>query len=153
MDEINNKLNEANIPHFVPMLQEKIATREMNFIINLIKLISNENDKTAYFKICEFLNFNYQEIQDKNIGYSLLEAILNTIDRNKDNKIYAILSEFIQEKKKYKEYFDKLSEFFSSIKDVDEDNFRKDKEFIDNVYDRFVKEVYISAATGHPFRF
>ena len=144
LDEINNKLNEANIPHFVPMLQEKIATREMNFILNLLKLISNENDKTAYFKICEFLNFNYQEIQDKNIGYSLLEGILNTIDRNKYNKIYAILYEFIQEKKKYKEYFDKLSEFFSSINDVNGDNFRKDKEFINNVYDRFVKEGYYS---------
>jgi len=40
------------------MIQEKFVTNEMRFIINLMRLILNENDIVAYNKICDYLFLN-----------------------------------------------------------------------------------------------
>jgi len=137
--EVINQLEEKGIPYYVPMLQEKFVTNDMNFIVNMLKLIQNENDKITFYKICEYLEIDYEEILSEYSNKSLFEIAIEEL-KNKN----AELAKAIERKgMQIGEYFNEIFKMISKTKQGQEN-----EELFDDI--KFFKEVYRDFKNAHP---
>ena len=138
LNEIIKRIDKVDIPHYVPMLQEKFVSREVNFIINMMKLLLNENDRVTFYKICNHLGLNYEEFLEEKFDKSLLEITLEVL-KQREHNLWKIFSKFSADKDNFKKYFDELAEFFKNTPQLEED-IQGDIEFFEEVYKSYKRE-------------
>jgi len=139
LTEVIKKFDERKILYYVPMLQEKFVTSDMNFIINMMKLALNENDRVVFYKICDYLEINYEDISNEQGNKSLFEIVIEELQRNNVKLANAIKK--IRQGRGLKEYFDKI---FENIKNIQKDN----EELLEDI--KFFKDVYKDFKKEHP---
>jgi DNA helicase II / ATP-dependent DNA helicase PcrA len=137
---VENKLKDLNIPYYIPMGQKMFTTREMNLIINFMKLIFNENDKVHLYYICEQLGINY-EIIEVELNKTLLQNLLEN-DNPELTNINKILNDFRNNKNNFKEYFDKLKDVIigSCNKEENHEDLFEDVELFERIYKEYKYE-------------
>jgi DNA helicase-2/ATP-dependent DNA helicase PcrA len=121
------------------MLQEKFVTNDMNFIINMLKLIQNENDKITFYKICEYLEIDYEEILSEYSNKSLFEIAIEELKNKNPELAKAIKRNGMQ----MGEYFDEIFNMISKTKQGQEN-----EELLDDI--RFFNDVYRDFKNAHP---
>jgi len=137
--EVIKKLEERGIPYYVPMLQEKFVTKDMNFVVNMLKLSQNENDRVTFYKICEYLEIDYEEILSEYSNKSLFEIAIEAL-KNKNTE----LAKAIEKKEmQMREYFD---EIFNTI--LETKHGEGNEEIVDDI--KFFKDVYRDFKNAHP---
>ena len=122
LQNIEDVLNESNIPTYSPSLQDKFVSREMNLLIYALKSIANEDDKIAIFHLCQFYDFNY-DIVSNNDNLTLLQQFIDVFD--KDNDFLKLLNEIRNEKEEFYKY---LLNYVLKFEDKQEDNLKEDIE-------------------------
>lgn len=120
LDRIQACLEDMSIPFYVPMGQDRFLTREMNFIINTLRLVFNENDKVRLYSICDFLGADYEKILGNNAEKTLLQNFIDLYFSQFSN-ICALLVNFKNEKNAFFKYYQQLKVTImkSSVKDED----------------------------------
>jgi len=147
--EMIKKLENIGIPYYVPMLQEKFVTKDMNFVINMIKLKHNENDKVTFYKICEYLGINYEEILYGQRERSLFEIVIEKLKRKNTELASALEKGISQTGISLSEYFDGIFNAVSGIDQGEEnDELLDDLKFFRDVYQDFKREHPLSENLG-----
>jgi len=137
--EVISQLEKKGIPYYVPMLQEKFVTNDLNFIINMLKLTQNEDDRITFYKICEYLEIDYEEILSEYSNKSLFEIAIEVL-KNKNIE----LAEAIEKKEmQMREYFDEIFNIILETKHGEEN-----EEIVDDI--KFFKDVYRDFKNTHP---
>jgi len=133
LNEVIKKLDEENIPYYVPMLQEKIISKDVNLIIDFLKLKVNRNNKISFYRICENLGLDYEDLVE------VTDVTLFDIAIENLRKIAPELAEAIgkDENGNLKDY---LGQIFEIIKDQDSEEIIEDIKFVENVYEEFKKQ-------------
>ncbi|MBA7517212.1 DNA helicase II [subsurface metagenome] len=122
LDSLIKKLDEFSIPWYMPMGQERFSSREINLIINLMKLVFNENDKIHWYYIREYLEIDYERIVAEEKEKTLLQNLLTAGKENPElESIISILNNFRNSKNNFKTYYDKLKEAIIEPNAEDED--------------------------------
>lgn len=122
LENTRKKLDELSIPYYMPMGQERFSTREMNLIINLLRLVFNENDKVHLYYICEYLEIDYERIMEGENEKTLLQNLMAVSKKNpKLKSITTILNKFRNNKNNFKTHYYKLKEVIIGLNAEDED--------------------------------
>lgn len=139
LENVKSQLENLYIPYYIPMGQERFTTREMNLIINFMKIIFNENDKVHLYYICEHFGINYEYIVDTESDKTVLQ---NLIDYGKNSELEGmvdILNEFRNNKNNFKKYFNELKNAIIGSNEEDEDLF-KDIKLFEDTYKNYTYE-------------
>lgn len=122
LENIGEKLDALFIPYYMPMGQERFLTREMNLIINLMRLVFNENDKVHWYYIREYLEIDYERIIEGEKEKTLLQNLIDVAKKNHElESIISILDRFRNDKNNFKTYYDRLKEVIIGHNAEDED--------------------------------
>jgi DNA helicase-2/ATP-dependent DNA helicase PcrA len=122
LENIMGKLDELTIPYYMPMGQERFSTREMNFIIDLMRLVFNENDKVRLYYICEYLGLDYELIIEGENENTVLQSLITIAKRNPEFvSSISILNKFRNDKRDFRTYYDELKEAIVGHNVNDED--------------------------------
>ena len=137
LENIGEKLDALSIPYYMPMGQERFSTREMNLIINLMRLVFNENDKIHWYYIREYLEIDYERIMEGEKEKTLLQNLINVAKTNPElEDITTILNEFRNNKNNFKTYYEKLKEVIIGLDAKDEDLI-EDIQLFDQIHQRY----------------
>jgi len=140
LKKIKEKLEELSITYHIPMGQERFSTREMNLIINFMRLVSNENDKVHLYHICEYLEINYEDVVENEIGNTLLQNFLDATKKSNHLKdITTILWEFRNNKNAFKTYYDKFKKVIIGS-DAEDEDLIEDIQLFDQIYQKYTFE-------------
>ena len=138
LDNTMKKLDELSIPYYMPMGQERFSTREMNLIINLMRLVFNENDKVCLYYIREYLEIDYGMIMEVESEKSLLQNLMTVGKGNPDvRSITTILNKFRNDKNNFKTYYDELKEVIVGH-GVNDEDLSEDIELFEDTYRRYI---------------
>ena len=138
LDNMMKKLDELSIPYYMPMGQERFSTREMNLIINLMRLVFNENDKVCLYYIREYLEIDYGMIMDVESEKSLLQNLMTVGKGNPEvGSITTILNKFRNDKNNFKTYYDELKEVIVGH-GVNDEDLSEDIELFEDTYRRYI---------------
>lgn len=137
LDNIEKNLDEFSVPYYVPMGRERFSTREMNLIINLMRLVFNEDDKVHFRYICEYWGID----DDKMIGVennkTLLQKLIDVFGKNIiPDSILEILKQFKNAKRDFWDYYNKLKKNIIEEDVKDEDLF-EDIKLFEETYQRY----------------
>ena len=122
LKSIRENLDKLSVPYYIPMGQERFSTREMNLIINLMRLVFNENDKVHLYYVCEPLEIDYERIMEVENEKTLLQSLVDVSKKNpKLENITTILNKFRNNKDDFMTYYNKLKEVIIIIDAEDED--------------------------------
>ncbi len=139
LDNVLKKLEDLSIPCYMPMGKERFSTREVNFIINLMRLVSNENDKVNLYHICEYFGISYEKIVEPVGEKTLLQ---NFIDFGKEQpdvgQITSILNNFTNKKNEFKKYYMELKQVVAG--DAIDEDLLEDFELFEKIYKRYDAE-------------
>ena len=137
LDSLIKKLDEFSIPWYMPMGQERFSSREINLIINLMKLVFNENDKIHWYYIREYFEIDYERIMAEEKEKTLLQNLMTAGKENPElESIISILNNFRNSKNNFKTYYDKLKEAIIEPNAEDED-LSEDIKLFEDTYQRY----------------
>ena len=137
LDSLIKKLDEFSIPWYMPMGQERFSSREINLIINLMKLVFNENDKIHWYYIREYFEIDYERIMAEEKEKTLLQNLMIAGKENPElESIISILNNFRNSKNNFKTYYDKLKEAIIEPNAKDED-LSEDIKLFEDTYQRY----------------
>jgi len=121
-ENIKERLDEQSVPYYILMGQERFSSREMNFIINLMRLIFNENDKVHLNYVCEYLKIDYEKVAEGKSEETLLQRFIASGKNNQKLKdIINILSQFRNGKTHFKTHYDRLKKLIIGLNGKSED--------------------------------
>jgi len=130
LKSISENLDKLSVPYYIPMGQERFSTREMNLIINLMRLVFNENDKVHLYYVCKPLEIDYERIMEVENEKTLLQSLVDVSKKNpKLEDITTILNKFRNNKDDFMNYYNKLKEVIIGINAEDEDLLEDIKSF------------------------
>jgi len=122
LEYTRKKLEALSIPYYMPMGQERFSTREMNLIINLMRLVFNENDKVHSYYVCESLEIDYERIMEVENEKTILQSLVDVSKKNTEiASVTTILNKFRNNKDDFMTYYNKLKEVIIGINAEDED--------------------------------
>ena len=145
LEYTRKKLEALSIPYYMPMGQERFSTREMNLIINLMRLVFNENDKVHLYYVCESLEIDYERIMEVENEKTILQSLVDVSKKNTEiASVTTILNKFRNNKDDFMTYYNKLKEVIIGIDAEDEDLLEDIKLFKETdqhyIYDRRLEE-------------
>lgn len=140
LEKIQDELGRLLVPFYMPMGQDRYITREMNLIINLMRLIFNEDDKIHLYYICEYLNLDYSHILNKDDGKTLLQNFIDSCaELYTDKPIVDVLNKFKCEKNKFYNYYTMLKDILIESDNLDDD-LSEDIELFEETYIHYCRD-------------
>lgn len=140
LEKIQDELGRLLVPFYMPMGQDRYITREMNLIINLMRLIFNEDDKIHLYYICEYLNFDYSHILNKDDGKTLLQNFIDSCaELYTEKPIVDVLNKFKCEKNKFYNYYTILKDILIESDNLDDD-LSEDIELFEETYIHYCRD-------------
>ena len=140
LEKIQDELGRLSVPFYIPMGQDRYITREMNLIINLMRLIFNEDDKIHLYYICEYLNLDYSHILDKDDGKTLLQNFIDSCaELYTEKPIVDVLNKFKCEKNKFYNYYTMLKDILIESDNLDDD-LSEDIELFEETYIHYCRD-------------
>ncbi|HJH30903.1 MAG TPA: ATP-dependent helicase, partial [Methanosarcinaceae archaeon] len=140
LEKIQDELGRLTIPFYMPMGQDRYITREMNLIINLMRLIFNEDDKIHLYYICEYLNLDYSYVLNKDDEKTLLQNFIDSYSELCAEKpIVDVLNKFKSEKNKFYSYYAMLKDILIESDNLDDD-LSGDIELFEETYTHYCRE-------------
>ncbi len=133
LNEVIKKLDEENIPYYVPMLQEKIISKDINLVLDFLKLKVNRNNKISFYRICENLGLDYEDLVETP-DITLFDIAIENL-----KKINAELA-LVLEKDENGNLKDYLNQMFEVIKKQNSEEILEDIEFVESLYKDFKKQ-------------
>ena len=133
LNEVIKKLDEENIPYYVPMLQEKIISKDINLVLDFLKLKVSRNNKISFYRICENLGLNYEDLVEVT-DITLFDIAIKKL-RDIDSELAKAIEK--DENGNLKDYLDQI---FEIIKNRDSEEIIEDIEFIKSLYKDFKKQ-------------
>jgi len=130
LNEVIKKLDEKKIPYYVPMLQEKIVSKDINLILDFLKLKVSRNNKISFYKICENLSLNYEDLIEIS-DFTLFDVAIENL-RNIDSELAKAIEK--DENGDLKNYLDQI---FEIVKNRNSEEIMEDIEFIESLYKDF----------------
>ena len=130
LNEVMKKLEKEGIPYYAPMLQEKIISRDVNLLIDFLKLKVNRNNKISFYRICENLGLDCEDLVETS-GITLFDIAIENL-----KNINAELA-FVLEKVENGNLKDYLNQIFEVIKKQDSEEILEDIEFLESLYKNF----------------
>jgi DNA helicase-2/ATP-dependent DNA helicase PcrA len=122
LENIRKRLGDISIPYYVPMGQKRFSTREMNLIINFMRLVFNENDKVHLHYICGYWGINFDRIIEALNYKTFLQNLISIFGKGIiPDSILDILDQFRNAKKDFWLYYEKLKENIIEENILDED--------------------------------
>jgi len=140
LEKIQDELGRLSVPFYIPMGQDRYITREMNLIINLMRLIFNEDDKIHLYYICEYLNLDYSYILNKDDGKTLLQNFIDSYaELYTEKPIVDVLNKFKCEKNKFYNYYTMLKDILIESDNLDDD-LSEDIELFEETYIHYCRD-------------
>jgi len=134
---IEKNLDELSVPCYMPMGQERFSTREMNLIINLMRLVFNEDDKVHYHYICEYWGIDDDRIIAAGNNKTLLQNLIDVFGKNIiPDTILEILNQFKNAKRDFWVYYNELKKFIIE-KDIEDEDLFEDIKLFEETYHHY----------------
>lgn len=137
IEAIISKFDDFGIPYYMPMGQERFTTREFDLIINIMRLLFNENDRIHLYNVCKYLNIDNEKIIDKSNGNTLLKELIENSNINKN--VLNIINEFNNDKKNFFNYYKQLKKIFIGD-NVKHDDLLNDIKSFEDTYKHYTYE-------------
>jgi len=134
LNEVIKKLDERDIPYYAPMLQEKIISKDIDLLIDFLKLKVNRNNKISFYRICENLGLDYEDLVEAT-DITLFDIAIESL-REKDPELAKVIEK--DEGDNLKDYLDKIFEII--IQNQDSEEVMEDIKFVENVYKEFKRQ-------------
>lgn len=124
----------------MPMGQKKFLTREMDLIIDLMRLVFNENDKVHLHDVCGYWGINYDTAIETLSDRTFLQNLIGKLGREIiPVSVLDILDEFRNAKKDFWLYYGKLKKTIIGEDILDED-LLEDIELFEDTYKCYTRE-------------
>lgn len=137
LENIRENLDELSVPFYAPMGQERFSTREMNLIINLLRLVFNENDKVHFHYICEYWGIDYDKIIGVGSNNTLLQSLIDVFSKSIiPDSILEILNQFKNAKRDFWSYYNEMKKFIIG-KDITDEDLSEDIKLFEETYQHY----------------
>lgn len=137
LDNIEKNLDELFVPCYAPMGQERFSTREMNLILNLMRLVFNEDDKVHFHYICEYWGVDYDKMIGVGNNKTLLQNLIEVFGRNViPDSVLGILNQFKNAKRDFWAYYNELKKIIIE-KDIRDEDLIEDIKLFEETYQRY----------------
>ena len=137
LDNIEKNLYELSVPCYAPMGQERFSTREMNLIINLMRLVFNEDDKVHFRYICEYWGIDDNKMIGVGNNKTLLQNLIEVFGRNViPDSVLGILNKFKNAKRDFWSYYNELKKSIIE-KDIKDEDLFEDVKLFEETYQRY----------------
>ncbi|MBA7533485.1 ATP-dependent DNA helicase PcrA [subsurface metagenome] len=144
LENIRENLDELSVPFYAPMGQERFSTREMNLVINLMRLVFNENDKVHFHYICEYWGIDYDKIIGVGSNNTLLQSLIDVFGKSIiPESILEILNQFKNAKRDFWSYYNKMKKFIIG-KDITDEDLSEDIKLFEETH----QHIFPSLKTG-----
>ncbi|MDI3486083.1 MAG: ATP-dependent helicase UvrD/PcrA [Methanolobus sp.] len=135
LDKIRSCLDELSIPFNIPMGQDRFLTREMNFIIDFLRLVFNENDKVRLYHVCGYLYADYEMIMEKDTEKTLLDNFID-IYGDQFSDLCDAINGFKGEKNAFFKYYKQLKEIIMGDS-LEDDDILADIDLFEGIYNHY----------------
>jgi DNA helicase-2/ATP-dependent DNA helicase PcrA len=140
LENIKEGLDSLSIPYYMPMGQKRFLTREMDLIIDLMRLVFNENDKVHLHHVCGYWGINYDTALETLSDRTFLQNLMDKFGREIiPVSVLDILDEFRNAKKDFWLYYGKLKKTIIGEDILDED-LLEDIELFEDTYKCYTRE-------------
>lgn len=137
LENIRENLDELSVPFYAPMGQDRFSTREMNLVINLMRLVFNENDKVHFHYICEYWGIDYDKIIGVGSNNTLLQSLIDVFGKSIiPESILEILNQFKNAKRDFWSYYNKMKKFIIG-KDITDEDLSEDIKLFEETYQHY----------------
>jgi len=137
LNNIEKNLDELSVPCYAPMGQERFSTREMNLIINLMRLVFNEDDKVHFHYIYEYWGIDDDRMIGVGNNKTLLQSLIDLFGKNIiPDTILEILNQFKNTKRDFWAHYNELKKFIIE-KDIEDEDLFEDIKLFEETYQRY----------------
>jgi len=140
LERVSERLDSLSVPHYSPMGQRRFNTREMNLLIDLLRLVFNENDQVHFHDVCKYWDLDYESIVDILNGSSLLENLVSVSGKGTiPAPVLEILDRFRNSKRDFWPYYEHLKGIIIG-EEVEDEDLIEDIESFEETYKHYTYE-------------
>jgi DNA helicase-2/ATP-dependent DNA helicase PcrA len=140
LENIKLALEKDEIPYYIPINQEKFVSREMNAIINLMRIVFSENDKIHLYHVCEYFYVDYNKMLEVESDRTLLQYFIEYCKNDpKLINISKVLNRFKNNKTNFYKYYTNLKDILINCNINDED-LLEDIKLFEETYQHYIHD-------------